>query len=63
METRQIDGIRVLMPATPEELTAALASGEPFHAPEELARDFGLPRDPHLVNGEDVGVLDNEEDA
>ena len=63
METRQIDGIRVLMPSTPEELTTAMASGEPFHAPEELARDFGLPRDPHLVDGEDVGVLDNEEDA
>ena len=63
METRQIDGIRVLMPSTPEELTTAMGSGEPFHAPEELARDFGLPRDPHLVDDEDVGVLDNEEDA
>ncbi len=63
METRHIDGIRVLMPATAEELTAAMASGEPFHAPEELARDFGLPREPHLVNGEDVGVLDDEGDA
>lgn len=63
METRQIDGIRVLMPSTREELTMAIASGEPFHAPEELARDFGLPREPHVVDGEDVGVLDNEEDA
>lgn len=63
METRQIDGIRVLMPSTLEELTTAMASGEPFHAPEELARDFGLPHERHLVDGEDVGVLDDEEDA
>lgn len=63
METRQIDGIRVLMPSTPEELNRAVASGEPFHAPRELARDFGLPQDPHVVDGEDVGVLDAEEDA
>lgn len=63
METRQIDGIRVLMPSTPEELNRAVVSGKPFHAPQELARDFGLPREPHVVDGEDVGVLDTEEDA
>ena len=61
MNTRLIDGTRVLMPATSEELRMALASGEPFQAPEGLALEFGLPEDPNLVAGEDVGVLDGEE--
>ena len=63
MNTRLIDGSRVLMPETTEELREALASGEPFHAPEDLARQFGLPEDPHLVAGEDAGVLDPDEAA
>ena len=63
MNTRLIEGTRVLMPATSEELREAVARGEPFHAPTQLAREFGLPEDPHLIAGEDVGVLDSEEDA
>ena len=63
MKTRRIDGIPVLQPANEKELRQALNSGRPFEAPEELAKQFGLPEDPHLVGGEDVGVLDSEETA
>ena len=61
MKTRRIDGTRVLQPTTEQELREALNSGRPFQAPEELARQFGLPEDPHVVDGVDVGVLDPEE--
>lgn len=63
MKTRRIDGTRVLQPRTEKELREALDSGRPFQAPEELARQFGLPEDPHMVGGVDVGVLDAEEEA
>ena len=63
MKTRLIHGTPILLPATADELGEALASGEPFEATPELAQEFGLPRDPHLVDGEDAGVLDPEEAA
>lgn len=61
MKTRRIGGARVLQPTTENELREALNSGQPFQAPEALARRFGLPEDPHVVGGVDVGVLDPEE--
>ena len=62
MNTRQINGVPVLMPETDQDLRDALASGQPFEAPPHLARDFGLPEDPHMVDGQDIGILDPEED-
>ena len=61
MKTRRINGTRVLQPTTEQELREALNSGQPFQAPEELAKQFGLPEDPHVVGGVDVGLLDPEE--
>ena len=67
MKTRRIDGTRVLQPTTEKELREALNSGRPFQLPEDedlakkLAKPFGLPEDPHVVGGVDVGVLDSEE--
>lgn len=61
MNTRRIDGTRVLQPTTEKELREAINSGRPFQATEELAEQFGLPEDPHVVGGVDVGVLDPEE--
>ncbi len=61
MKTRRIDGTRVLQPENEKELREALNSGRPFQASEELAKQFGLPEDPHVVGGVDVGVLDSEE--
>lgn len=46
MKTRRIDGTRILMPATERELLEAIDSGRPFQAPDNLARDFGLPQPP-----------------
>ena len=57
MKEQIIDGVRVLDPQTPEELEQAVESGRPFLAPEKLAEEFGLPTDPHIVDGEDAGVL------
>lgn len=61
MKTRRIDGTAVLQPRTEQELREALNSGRPFQPSEDLATRFGLPEDPHLVDGVDVGVLDPEE--
>ena len=61
MKTLHIDGTRVLQPENEKELREALNSGRPFQASEKLAKQFGLPEDPHVVGGVDVGVLDSEE--
>jgi len=59
MKEQIIEGIRVFEPQTAEELAQAVEAGRPFIAPDNLADAFGLPRDPHLIDGEDVGVLDD----
>ena len=62
MKTQRIEGVTVLAPKTPEQLREAVNSGQPFLAPENLAEEFGLPTDAHLVDGEDVSVLEDHED-
>ena len=61
MKTQLIEGVAVLVPQTAAQLREAVNSGQPFLAPENLAEDFALPTDAHVVDGEDVGVLDNSD--
>ena len=62
MKTLTIEGVTVLAPETREELEEAVDSGQPFQPPADLAEQYGLPTDAHLVDGEDVGVLDDPND-
>lgn len=62
MKTQLIEGVAVLAPETAEQLREAVNSGQPFLAPDNLAEEFALPRDAHVVDGEDVGVLDDPDD-
>ena len=59
MKTQTIDGVAVLLPATAEQLREAVNSGQPFRCPDRLALEFGLPLDAHVVDGEDIGVLED----
>lgn len=62
MKTQLIEGVAVLAPETAEQLREAVNSGQPFLAPDNLAEEFALPWDAHVVDGEDVGVLDDPDD-
>ena len=59
MKTQLMEGVAVLVPQTAEQLREAVNSGQPFFAPANLAHEAGLPTDAHLVDGEDVGVLED----
>lgn len=48
-----IDGERILLPETPQEMDKAIATGHPFSPPDHLARAHGLHG-----RTEDVGTLD-----
>jgi len=62
MKIRRIEGVTVLAPETGEQLAEAVNSGQPFLAPDHLAADFTLLTDGHVVDGEDVGVLDDPDE-
>lgn len=62
MKIQRIEGVTVLAPETAEQLRKAVNSGEPFLAPDHLAEEFALPTDAHVVDGEDVGVLEDPDD-
>ena len=61
MKEQVIEGITVLIPETAQQLAQAVDSGQPFRAPDNLAREFGLPG---LRENDDeaAGVLDQAED-
>ena len=61
MKEQVIQGITVLIPETAQQLAEAVDSGRPFRAPDDLAREFGLPG---LRENDDeaAGVLDQAED-